>query len=70
MINPLNDRDNVVAATRELSKSVVRALTKIHGILMIFAWPILAGTAIYFAAYMKPVLRKKGEWFYVSRARV
>lgn len=38
---------------------------KTHGILMIIAWPILSGTAIYFSAFMKPVLSKKGQWFYV-----
>ena len=66
-INPVNDSADEIAVTREvISPALARALTKTHGILMIIAWPILAGTAIYFSAFMKPVLNKKGEWFYVS----
>ena len=41
-----------------------KALSKAHGILMIVAWPWLAGTAMLFAAFLKPVL-KKGKWFQV-----
>lgn len=69
LINPVNGSssgDEEEAASQEFSKPIVRALMKIHGILMIVAWPILSGTAIYFSAFMKPVLSKKGEWFYVS----
>jgi len=42
-------------------------LIRAHGILMIIAWPILAVTAIFFAAWMnsKPAL-PNGEWFQVS----
>lgn len=40
------------------------ALTKTHGVLMIVAWPVLAGTAVLFAAFLKPVL-KEGKWFQV-----
>ena len=66
LINPINgSSDELVAVTQEFSKPVVRALMKTHGILMIIAWPILSGTAIYFSAFMKPVLSKKGQWFYV-----
>ena len=42
-----------------------RALTKTHGVLMIVAWPVLAGTAVLFPAFLKPVL-KKGKWFQVG----
>ena len=71
VVNPVNDSLDEIAVRRDvLSTSVVRALTKSHGILMIIAWPILAGTAIYFSAFMKPVLNKKGEWYYVSHKSV
>ena len=43
-----------------------KALSKAHGILMIVAWPWLTGTAMLFAAFLKPVL-KKGKWFQVWR---
>ena len=66
VINPVNSSNDEAAITQEFSETIVRTLTKTHGILMIIAWPILVGTAIYFSAYMKPVLSKKGEWFYVS----
>lgn len=67
----INVVENVQNQTLEVSQQVLsnyaaRALTKTHGIFMIFAWPILAGAAIYFPAYMKPVFSKKGEWFQVS----
>ena len=41
-------------------------LIRAHGILMLIAWPMLAVTAIFFAAWMKPAL-PNGEWFQVSR---
>ena len=34
---------------------------------MIIAWPLLAVTAIFFAAWMRPAL-PNGEWFQVHRA--
>ena len=40
-------------------------LVRAHGILMIIAWPVLAVTAIFFAAWMKPAL-PNGEWFQVT----
>ena len=46
-----------------------KALSKAHGILMIVAWPWLAGTAMLFAAFLKPVL-KKGKWFQVWHVKV
>ena len=39
----------------------------VHGALMLIAWPLLAFTAIFFAAWMKPAL-PNGEWFQVSQA--
>jgi hypothetical protein len=41
-------------------------LTRVHGILMIIAWPLLVVTAIFFAAWMKPAL-PNGEWFQIHR---
>lgn len=55
-----------VKLRHRLSGSAARALTKAHGILMIIAWPILAAAAIYYPAYLKPVLSKRAEWFHVS----
>lgn len=44
-----------------------KGLIQAHGILMLIAWPLLASTAIFFAAYMRPAL-PKGEWFQIHRA--
>ena len=65
---PLNVvfNETIVVSRKALSSASVRALTKSHGILMIFAWPIFAGLAIYFPAFTKQVLNRKGEWFQVS----
>ena len=44
-------------------------LTKVHGILMLIAWPLLAVTGIFFAAWMKPALGPPPmppKWFTVS----
>ena len=43
------------------------ALTRIHGIFMWIAWPVLACTGIFFAVWMRGVL-PNGEWFQVHRA--
>ena len=40
-------------------------LLQAHGILMLVAWPVLAFTAIFFAAWMKQAL-PNGEWFQVG----
>ena len=40
-------------------------LVQAHGIFMTIAWPILAVTGIFFAAWMRPAL-PNGEWFQVS----
>jgi hypothetical protein len=39
-------------------------LLRLHGILMIVAWPLLALCGIFFAAWMRPAL-PNGEWFQV-----
>ena len=65
-INVVGNTTVAVALSQKLSGSAVRALTKAHGILMIIAWPIMASAAIYYPAYLKAVLSKKGEWFHVS----
>ena len=65
-INVVGNTTVAVALSQRLSGSAVRALTKAHGILMIIAWPIMAAAAIYYPAYLKAVLSKKGEWFHVS----
>lgn len=66
MANVAEDRK--VNGSQTISSYAQVALIKTHGILMIVAWPILAGLSIYFAAFMKPVLCKKGEWFQVGLA--
>ena len=49
----------------EIGVSLFRQqLIQVHGILMLIAWPLLAFTAIFFAAWMKPAL-PNGEWFQV-----
>lgn len=65
---PLNvvHNETIVVSKRVLSSDTTEALTKSHGILMILAWPIFAGLAIYFPAFMRSVLNRKGEWFQVS----
>ena len=45
------------------------ALTKVHAILMLITWPLLATTGIFFAAWMKPALPPPplpATWFKVS----
>ena len=39
-------------------------LLRLHGILMIIAWPLLALCGIFFASWMRPAL-PNGEWFQV-----
>ena len=41
-------------------------LIRAHGILMIIAWPLMAVTAIFFAAWMRPAL-PNGQWFQIHR---
>ncbi len=41
-------------------------LIRAHGILMLIAWPFMAVTAIFFAAWMRPAL-PNGQWFQIHR---
>lgn len=56
--NPARDSGNIGIDTFE------QQLLQAHGILMLIAWPLLAFTAIFFAAWMKQAL-PNGEWFQV-----
>ena len=42
-------------------------LVRAHGILMLLAWPLLASTGIFLAAFMRPAL-PEGRWFQGHRA--
>ena len=70
MINVVANETVAVTLKQTLSDYAVRALIKTHGILMVIAWPIMAGAAIYYPAYLRVVLSKKGMWFYVSRFNI
>ena len=61
-VNPQTDTADIGS-----DRSIQDALTRAHGIFMIIAWPVLAVTAIFFAAWMRPAL-PNGEWFQVHRA--
>ena len=63
MVNPAVDVIDIGATPDPIPEMLTRA----HGILMIIAWPIMAVTAIFFAAWMRPAL-PNGEWFQVHRA--
>ena len=65
-VNVVRNKTAAVTLHQTLSAYAVTALTKTHGILMVIAWPIIASAAIYYPAYLKAVLSKKGEWFLVS----
>jgi len=59
---------NLASGEDDFGTDTVRpALTRLHGILMWVAWPVLACTGIFFALWMRPVL-PNGEWFQVHRA--
>ena len=58
-VNPAEDIGNV-------GNDFPRAqLLRAHGILMLIAWPLLAVSGIFFAAWMRPAL-PNGEWFKVN----
>ena len=61
--NPVRDEVDIGA---DIDEDRIR-LTRAHGILMIIAWPVLAVTAIFFAAWMRPAL-PNGQWFQIHRA--
>ena len=59
-VNPV--RDETVGP---IESAPLNPLVQAHGIFMTIAWPILAVTGIFFAAWMRPAL-PNGEWFQVS----
>ena len=64
-VNPVTDTGAIIGVSS--FGSIKRRLVQAHGILMLIAWPLLAATAIFFAAKMRRAL-PKGEWFQVHRA--
>ena len=65
--NPLlsADRVNAVVDSGDLGEDFPMVqLLRAHGILMLIAWPLLAISGIFFAAWMRPAL-PNGEWFQV-----
>ena len=56
---------NPVTAGGSVGVFPKQQLLRFHGILMIVAWPLLAVSGIFFAAWMKPAL-PNGEWFQVA----
>ena len=68
-VNPLlsDDRVNVVEFEGEVASDTFPRvqLLRAHGILMLIAWPLLAVSGIFFAAWMRPAL-PNGEWFQVQ----
>ena len=57
---------NPAVAEGEVSNTFpMRALLRAHGIIMLIAWPLLAVSGIFFAAWMRPAL-PNGEWFQAS----
>ena len=70
--NPLlsENRVNVVVGSGDLGRNFPMVqLLRAHGILMLIAWPLLAVSGIFFAAWMRPAL-PNGEWFQVSKMYV
>ena len=59
------DRANPVRDGMVGAPPLVFPFIQAHGIFMTIAWPILAVTGIFFAAWMRPAL-PNGEWFQVS----
>ena len=65
--NPLlsADRVNAMVDSGDLGENFPMVqLLRAHGILMLIAWPLLAISGIFFAAWMRPAL-PNGEWFQV-----
>ena len=58
-VNPAVDGGNITG-----SDFPMVPLLRAHGILMLIAWPLLAVSGIFFAAWMRPAL-PNGEWFQV-----
>ena len=69
--NPLlsEQRVNPAVDAGNLANDFPRAqLLRAHGILMLIAWPLLAVSGIFFAAWMRPAL-PNGEWFQVCQQK-
>lgn len=62
-----NPTRNTGAVGTSSFQQVKDGLVRTHGIFMLIAWPLLANTAIFLAAYMRPAL-PNGEWFQAHRA--
>ena len=61
-------RVNPLGGTAAFSADRVRpSLTRLHGILMWVAWPVIGLTGMFFALFMRPAL-PNGEWFQIHRA--
>ena len=60
MVNPVTAGGTVQQAARFPKLPLIR----LHGVLMIIAWPLLAKCGIFFASWMRPAL-PNGEWFQV-----
>lgn len=50
-INPANSSGKVYSTF-----GITGCLTRVHGILMVAAWPMMAATSIFFAVWMRPAL--------------
>lgn len=64
LVNVINDTG---AQRVDVFGAIKIRLIRTHGVLMLIAWPLLASSAIFFAAWMRPAL-PNGEWFQVHRA--
>ncbi len=61
-----DDRYNLARDSGDITAGRLRErLIRAHGVLMVVAWPVLALTGIFFAAWMRPAL-PNGEWFQVN----
>lgn len=63
-INPYIDSGSQAA---DMFANVKKRLIRAHGILMLLAWPLLASTGIFIAAFMRPAM-PEGKWFQAHRA--
>ena len=61
MFDPSKDGGPINATSTALRE----ALIKVHGVLMIVAWPMIAGVGVFFSAFMKTALQG-GVWFQVG----
>ena len=61
-VNPAQSQGNI-SGTEDIT-----ILIKLHGVLMIVAWPMTAAVGVFFSAFMKPALQG-GKWFQVGGVR-